>query len=85
MKKGQKSIGTIILSVLILLALVPILIMLFSSYNITTNLLQERNHVTQISTTRAVITEKDTLLNKKRERFEDISTMPNFQNNFDLE
>lgn len=85
MKKGQKSIGTIILSVLILLALVPILIMLFSSYNITTNLLQERNHVTQISTTRAVITEKDTLLNKTRERFEDISTMPNFQNDFDLE
>lgn len=59
--------------------------MLFSSYNITTNLLQERNHVTQISTTRAVITEKDTLLNKTRERSEDISTMPNFQNDFDLE
>jgi methyl-accepting chemotaxis protein len=70
--------------VLILLALIPILIMLFSSYNITTNLLQERNHVTQVSTTRAVITEKDTLLNKTRERFEEISKMPNFQNDFDL-
>lgn len=46
---------------LISLALLPVAIMLMSSYKINMDLLQERNEVTQQSTTQAVITEKDML------------------------
>lgn len=56
--KKQKSIGTIILAFLIWLSLLPIIVMLISSFTITTNLLKERNLVSQESGTQAVITEK---------------------------
>ncbi len=56
--KKQKGIGTIILAFLIWLSLLPIIVMLISSFTITTNLLKERNLVSQESGTQAVITEK---------------------------
>ncbi len=84
MKQRQKSIGKIIFLALISLALLPVAIMLMSSYKINMDLLQERNEVTQQSTTQAVITEKDTLLTMMETRLSEISTLPVFQEAFDL-
>ena len=74
-----------ILSVLISLALLPVVIMLISSYRLNVELLQERNEVTQASTTQAVITEKDTLLDMMAHRLEEVATLPVFQDDFNLE
>jgi methyl-accepting chemotaxis protein len=60
--KKQKSIGTLILSVLVLLALIPVLAMLFSSFALTTNIMEKRNDITKESATRAVMTEKENLV-----------------------
>ncbi|KAF1302004.1 methyl-accepting chemotaxis protein [Candidatus Enterococcus willemsii] len=84
MKKGKKSIGSLILSVLISLALLPILVMLASSYKLNTDLLRDRNETNQRSTTNAVITEKDNLLNTTAQRLEEITKLPAFQEDWDL-
>ncbi|MGX7195986.1 methyl-accepting chemotaxis protein [Enterococcus olivae] len=73
-----------ILSVLITLALVPVIVMLLNSYTITTNLLAERNEVTQVSSAKAIVEEKDALLHATETRLAEISLLPAFQETFDL-
>jgi methyl-accepting chemotaxis protein len=82
--KKQKSISTIILAFLIWLSLLPIIVMLISSFTITTNLLKERNLVSQESGTQAVITEKENLLNNAKSRLDAISEEPVFKTAFDF-
>ena len=60
MKKRKKSIGTLIVSTLILIALVPIVTMFYSSLRTSTRLLVERNEVSQVSSAKTVLeTKKD--------------------------
>lgn len=82
--KKQKSISTIILAFLIWLSLLPIIVMLISSFTVTTNLLKERNLVSQESGTQAVITEKENLLNNAKSRLDAISEESVFKTTFDF-
>lgn len=82
--RKQKSISTIILSVLILLGLLPIVVMLASSFSITMNLLKERNLVSEESGTQAVITEKENLLNNAKSRLDAIAEENVFQTDFNF-
>lgn len=83
-KNQQKSIATIIVSVLVILSLLPVLIMLLSSFSIITNLMSERNLVSQESGTQAVITEKENLLRNAESRIEAISDFTPLSRDFDM-
>ncbi|KAF1303602.1 methyl-accepting chemotaxis protein [Candidatus Enterococcus willemsii] len=80
----QKSIGTLILSVLVLIALLPMIATLLSSFSISNNLLEERNLVSQVSGTQAVLKEKDNLLNNAQSRLEATAELDAFKNKFNL-
>lgn len=62
MKKKQKSISGIIIMALLVLALLPIGVMLASSFMTTTNLLRERNLDSQISGTETVYFARDSYI-----------------------
>lgn len=83
--KKQKSIGTIILSVLVLLALIPVLAMLFSSFALTTDIMEKRNEITKESATKAVMTEKETLISNAESRFNTFAETDLFKREFKLE
>lgn len=80
----QKSIGTLILSVLVLIALLPMIATLLSSFSISNNLLEERNLVSQASGTQAVLKEKDNLLNNAQSRLEGTAELDVFKKDFNL-
>ncbi|MGX7196381.1 methyl-accepting chemotaxis protein [Enterococcus olivae] len=84
MKKKQKSISGIIILVLFIVALLPIAVMLASSFMTTTNLLRERNLESQISGTEAVMTETEGLLNNTESRLNHLAEEAVFQGAFDL-
>jgi methyl-accepting chemotaxis protein len=82
--KKQKSIGTLILSVLVLLALIPVLAMLFSSFALTTNIMEKRNDITKESATRAVMTEKENLVANAESRFNSFAENDFFKKDFNM-
>lgn len=82
--KKQKSIGTLILSVLVLLALIPILAMLFSSFALTTNIMEKRNDITKESATRAVMIEKENLVANAESRFNSFAENDLFKKDFNM-
>lgn len=69
---------------LLVLALLPIGVMLASSFMTTTNLLRERNLDSQISGTETVMTEIEGLLNNTESRLNNLAEEAVFQGEFDL-
>ncbi len=69
---------------LLILALLPIGVMLASSFMTTTNLLRERNLDSQISGTKTVMTEIEGLLNNTESRLNNLAEEAVFQGEFDL-
>jgi len=69
---------------LLILALLPIGVMLASSFMTTTNLLRERNLDSQISGTETVMTEIEGLLNNTESRLNNLAEEAVFQGEFDL-
>ena len=82
--KKQKSIGNLILSVLVLLALIPVLAMLFSSFALTTNILEKNKDITKEGTTRAIMTEKENLIANAESRFNSFAENDFFKKDFNM-
>jgi len=80
----QKSIGPLITGILMSLVVTSILVMLFSSYQINKNLLKERNQVSEVNSTAAILTEKDNLINNSKQRTQALTENSVFTHTFDL-
>ena len=84
MKKRKKSIGTLIVSTLILIALVPIVTMFYSSLRTSTRLLVERNEVSQVSSAKTVLETKEALFTSTYSKIDKMINLPLFTGKFDL-
>lgn len=72
------------ISVLLVLAILPLVTSQSSLYVMVNQILVERNQVTQESTTEAVTVETDNLLTSTEERLAGITALPAFENEFDF-
>src|SRR5699024_3078043 len=70
--------------ILMVLVVLSIVVMFFSSYQINKALLKERNQVSEVNSAAAVMMEKDNLINNSKQRVEALTENSVFSHEFDL-
>ena len=81
-KNGKHSIFPLLSLALFLLALIPILAMLFSSLSLSKNLLKERNQLTQEAAATTVVKVRNSLFDSINTRMDEMVTLRSFKDDF---
>ncbi|KRM96879.1 methyl-accepting chemotaxis protein, HAMP-domain protein [Liquorilactobacillus aquaticus DSM 21051] len=84
MEQRNRSIGGLVAAVLIMTALIPIVVMLMSSYHSTKNLLLERTSSSRESAVKTVLDSRDSMNNSAVKALTTLSSEDLFRNDFDM-
>ncbi|MHC5269536.1 methyl-accepting chemotaxis protein [Enterococcus sp. LJL98] len=82
--KKQKSVGSYIGFALMVIAVLPILAMFFTSTTVSNNLLVERNEQTQESVSKTILEVKDSIYASAEGKLDTLLAYPMFSETFDL-
>ncbi len=84
MKKRKKSIGLYVMLTLVLVAVIPIIVMLTSSYLTTKNLLIERNDLNKESAVNLILAEEKNLRKSTEDKLKSLVELPALKNEFSM-
>lgn len=82
--KKPKSIGRFIALALTLIALIPILSMLFRSITVSNQLITERNQMAQVSASTTILEVKESIYDAAAGKLDELIHLPMLTEEFDL-